>query len=60
MPVAFPFGTPLYVMLKPAGASCNLQCNVAIAWKRKSSMPMELGECPKDRFLNDRYGNFVA
>lgn len=24
--LSFPFARPLYVMLKPAGASCNLAC----------------------------------
>ena len=27
MSIAIPFGSPLYVMLKPVGSRCNLACN---------------------------------
>ena len=27
MDTATPFGSPLYVMLKPAGSLCNLDCS---------------------------------
>ncbi len=45
MSIIAPFSHPMYVMAKAVGASCNLACRICN------------GECPRNRFVKDRYGN---
>lgn len=30
-----PFSSPLFIMAKPAGATCNLACDYAITWRKQ-------------------------
>ena len=37
--IATPFAKPLYVMLKPAGAHCNLACKYCYYLEKEPSLP---------------------
>ena len=45
MPIATPFSRPLYVMLKPAGARCNLDCSYCY-YKEKAELYPSGGDTP--------------
>ncbi|GHV58425.1 anaerobic sulfatase maturase [Bacteroidia bacterium] len=46
-----PFARPLYVMLKPIGAVCNLQCNYCYYLEKKNLYPQAAGHIMSDEIL---------
>ena len=59
--IANPFAKPLYVMLKPAGAHCNLACKYCFAGKgeydgRREIMSYEVGKQALDYLIANSPG----
>ena len=46
-----PFAQPLYVMLKPVGAICNLRCNYCYYLEKKELYPEDKNYTMSDRLL---------
>ncbi len=53
MNTATPFGKPLYVMLKPAGASCNLACRYCYYLEKRELYPSERHPVMSDQLLEE-------
>ncbi len=53
MNTATPFGKPLYVMLKPAGALCNLACRYCYYLEKRELYPEERHPVMSDQLLEE-------
>ncbi len=51
MNIAIPFGSPLYVMLKPAGSRCNLACRYCYYLEKGRLYPKEEQQVLSDELL---------
>ncbi len=51
MPTATPFARPLYVMLKPVGARCNLRCHYCYYLEKQALYPNDASHIMSDETL---------